>query len=180
MDKNVKTTKISKSYAQALIELGQSQTPDYEKIFEDLNTIKSSMTNELSEVLTSPTIQLDKKIQIFKDIFEDKIDKHVLEFFILLINKSRFNEFENILYTYSKELDEKNNIKTIAITSAVELDESEKSEIIDKLQNKLHKNVKPLWKISETVIAGLVVKIDDDVIDLSVDTKLKSLSKNIR
>lgn len=180
MDKLAKITKISKNYAHALIDLGRDKTPDFEKISENLDTIKSSMTPELYNVLISPTVAEDKKMIIFNDIFSEKIDENILKFFTIIIQKSRFNEFENIINAYFDELDLINNVKSIEVTSAIELSDSQKSEIVEKLQNKLHKTVKPLWMIDENVIAGLVIKIDDDVIDLSVDTKLKSLSKNIR
>ncbi|MBP3924125.1 ATP synthase F1 subunit delta [bacterium] len=180
MDKITKITKISKNYAHALIDLGYAKTPDFEKISEDLNIVKSSMTPELYDVLVSPTIADDKKVLVFSDVFSGKIDENILKFFTIIIKKSRFNEFENIINAYFDELDLINNIKNVEITSAVELEESQKSEIVEKLQNKIKKNVKPLWNVNESIIAGLVIKIDDDVIDLSVDTKLKSLSKNIR
>lgn len=180
MDKIAKITKISKNYAHALIDLGHDKTPDFEKISEDLNTIKSTLTSELFDILTSPSVAVDKKVLVFEDIFSGKINENILKFFTIIIKKSRFNEFENIINAYFDELDLINNIKSVEITSAIELDEDEKSVITEKLQNKLHKNIKPLWRISDTVVAGLVIKIDDDVIDLSVNTKLKSLSKNIR
>ena len=87
------------------------------------------------------------------------------------LNK-QFNNYNKISYSNGYYTDPNDNF----FINTKNMDEKTRK----KLQNKLHKNIKPLWRISDTVVAGLVIKIDDDVIDLSVNTKLKSLSKNIR
>lgn len=59
------------------------------------------------------------------------------------------------------------------------MDENIKQRILEKLQLKLHQNVIAEWKIDTDIIGGLIVKIDDDVIDSSLRCKLENLSKHI-
>lgn len=44
---------------------------------------------------------------------------------------------------------------------------------------RLQKKVLPAWKEDSNIIGGLVIQIDDNVIDMSILNKIESLSKNI-
>ena len=108
-----------------------------------------------------------------------KIQENVKNFLKVIIEKKRFNELNGIIASFTKKLDEINSIKRVEVTSAIEMDENIKQRILEKLQLKLHQNVIAEWKIDTDIIGGLIVKIDDDVIDSSLRCKLENLSKHI-
>ncbi|MBQ8168754.1 F0F1 ATP synthase subunit delta, partial [bacterium] len=58
-----------------------------------------------------------------------------------------------------------------------ELDEVYKQRITEKLNTKLNKNIVADWQIDESIIGGLIVQIDDDVIDTSIKNKLENIQK---
>ena len=68
-------------------------------------------------------------------------------------------------------------MKSVKIVSAIELNEDYKNLIITKLSAKLKKNIHADWQINSDIIAGLVIYVDDHVIDTSIKNKLDSLSK---
>ena len=103
----------------------------------------------------------------------------IRDFLKILIEKKRFKELEGIVAAYQEELDKINNLQRVEVISAVELDDNSKQRIIEKLQKRLQKNVIAQWQTDEEIIGGLVVKINDDVIDSSLKNKLENLSKNI-
>ena len=70
-----------------------------------------------------------------------------------------------------------NNIKRVEIVSAVELSDEQKQKTIEKLHIRLNKEVKVNWALDTNIIGGLVIKIDDDIIDTSLKNKLDKLSK---
>ena len=113
------------------------------------------------------------------EIFSDSIQENVKNFLKVIIEKKRFNELNGIIASFTKKLDEINSIKRVEVTSAIEMDENIKQRILEKLQLKLHQNVIAEWKIDTDIIGGLIVKIDDDVIDSSLRCKLENLSKHI-
>ena len=65
------------------------------------------------------------------------------------------------------------------MVSAIELSEEEKQQVVQKLENKLNKTVQPDWELDNDIIAGLVIKIDDDVIDMSIKNRLAKLKKDL-
>ncbi|MBQ2612236.1 F0F1 ATP synthase subunit delta, partial [bacterium] len=45
------------------------------------------------------------------------------------------------------------------------------------LEKKLKQKVKPEWILNPDIIAGLKIKIDDTIIDTSINAKLENLDK---
>lgn len=172
------TTQITTSaitYANSLAEADKN----YDEILSDLNTVYEVIKSSKDFVLTmeNPTISIDTKYEIIDEIFKKELNEKVLNFIKILVEKNRFNEFEQIIQAYSNEIDEINNVKKVEIVSAVELSELQKQKIIERLQTRLQKDVKVNWTTNTEIIGGLVIKIDDNIIDTSLKNKLNKLSK---
>ncbi len=177
----MKISQSAKTYADALIKMSQDGLMAYDDILKDLETvteiIKSSA--DLKNVLVTPAVPTEQKLEIINDIFNSQINQNILNFLKILAEKKRFNEFEEIIEAFKQELDEINNVKRITVISAIDLSEEYKQKIINKLQEKLNKTIYAEWQKDEAVIGGLIIHIDDNVIDTSIKNKLENLSKNI-
>ena len=68
---------------------------------------------------------------------------------------------------------------TVEIVSPVELNYENKTKVLFKLEHKLKSDIVPIWTIDESLIAGLVFKFDDYVIDTSIKAKLEDLNKTL-
>ena len=156
---------IAKTYANSLSE----------GVLNDLQTVMTILesSNELKTVLTSPIIH--KKQEIIDEVFKNEISSEVLNLLKILADKGRFDEFENIFEEYKKLQDEKNGIKSVTVTSAIELKDEYKKQITDALTKRINKKINAAWQINPDIIGGLVVKIDDDIIDTSIKNKLDNL-----
>ncbi len=177
----MKISQTSKIYADALIQMSQDGSMTCDDILKDLETISTILksSEDLKNVLITPAVPIEQKQEILTDIFTNQINSNMVNFLRILAEKKRFGEFEEITEAYKQELDEINGIKRILVISAVDLSEDYKQKIINKLQEKLHKTIYAAWQKDETVIGGLVIRIDDNVIDTSIKNKLENLSKNI-
>lgn len=171
----VEISTVAKNYAQALFELDMDKTAIKTELCEVLNTIESC--SDLQIVLSNSSISYKKRIEIIEEIFAKKINSGLLNLLKLLIEKGRISELCGIYEAFC-ELDNRvSNKKSVQIVSSIELDEETKQRIIQKLTDKLKYEVLPDWQIDKSIIAGLVFKYDDYVIDTSVLAKLKQLSK---
>lgn len=168
-----KLSQISKIYSKALID------KDYVKIkaqLEQINdTLKSS--NELILILENTSINSDKKIKIIEDIFTNNIDGKLLNLLKLLVEKNRISEIGNIYESFCQMTDEISNIKNVEVVTAIELNNEQKAKILEKLKNKFNSNIMPIWIKDESIIAGLVFRFGDNVLDMSVEKKLEQISK---
>lgn len=176
-----KNTIIADRYADALVKTARDGKLTFEKISDDLNLVKSILTKskDLQEFLTMPLVSVDDKKEIINKVFSNEIDTLIVNFLKVLIDKNRFDLFDDVLESYNKSLDDINNISRIKVTSAVEMTEDAKKKLKIKLEEKLKKNVIFDLEIDNNIIAGLVVKIGDNIIDMSLKHKLEDLSKNI-
>ncbi len=170
MNKQVSTSAIT--YAKSLFEADNNALSDLNTVMEVINSSK-----EFELTMLNPSISLQTKYEIIDEIFKKELNEKVLNFIKILVEKNRFNEFEQIIQAYSNELDEMNNIKRVEIVSAVELSDEQKQKTIEKLHIRLNKEVKVNWALDTNIIGGLVIKIDDDIIDTSLKNKLDKLSK---
>lgn len=167
----------SKIYAKALIELNIS----HDDILNQLDIINEICNNskDLVQILENPSISTDSKFNIIDEVFSKDIGEELKNFLKILVEKKRFNEFSHIREAYIEDLDNIKNIKRVKVISAINLNEDKKQIIIEKLQTKLQKEIIADWLTDTDIIGGLIIKIDDNVIDTSLKNKLQSLSKNI-
>ncbi len=179
--KSIQISLTAKNYADALVKIGQDNVLSYSDILYNLESVKEicESSNELDNVLKNPAVSDDVKYSIVDEVFKKDINEKIIDFIKVLIEKKRFNEFNGIVEAYRDELDIINNIQRVSVTSAVPLNDDMKQRITDKLQKRLQKNILADWQIDNEIIGGLVIKINDDVIDSSLKNKLENLSKNL-
>jgi len=178
---NTKNTLIAERYSDALVEIAKDGKLTYAKISADLNLIMDilSQSKDLNDFLTNPLVSIEDKKEIIDKVFSSEINTLIINFLKVLVDKNRFFAFNEILESYNKSLDNINNISRIEVISAVKLTEEAKNKLKDKLEMKLKKNVVLDLNINPEIIAGLVIKMGDNVIDLSLKHKLEDLSKSI-
>lgn len=171
----------AKNYAEALIQIGQEGLVSFEKLSTDLEDVNDTIaaSSELSALLSDPSVTDDIKISILETIFADKIDTHLVSFLKILVQKKRITEFTQIYADFVNKLNEINNIQTVVVVSAVELTDTYKEKIVQNLTSNLNKTIQPLWQVDEDIIAGITVKVNDDVIDMSLKTRIDKLSKSL-
>ncbi len=179
MINDVKITAISKIYAKALFDsANRTESLALKGKLRDIIEIFNSSA-DLRIVMQNSSIALSKKLEILDEIFRDKFDAKLVNLLKLLVEKGRFNELESISAAYEEIIDSDSNIKKVVITSPIRLNFENKTNILFKLEHKLGCEIQPQWVVDESIIAGLVFKIDDRVIDTSIRAKLENLCKKI-
>lgn len=171
----MKISTSAETYADSLIKADTN----FELILNDLNAIKeiTSQSNDFNSVMENPSIPNETKFDIIDEIFKNKINDKLINFLKILIEKKRFNELNQIIQSYSNKTDNINNIKRVEVISAIDLTDEQKMRINEKLHTRLQKNIIANWTTDENIIGGLIIKIDDDIIDNSLKNKLEKLSK---
>jgi F-type H+-transporting ATPase subunit delta len=168
--------KVSARYARALFDLALENKLQ-EVIFTDLKYVSSTIlsSSDLASVLRSPVITSHKKIKILEEIFASNVDKLTMNFITLLANKTRENLITSIYYQFEIIYNEfKNNIPVTFVT-AVELDQTMKSSLIEKITKMTGKNVLDTFVVDPKIKGGLLVKIQDWVFDATIENQLKDL-----
>lgn len=170
---------IAERYAESLIEFGRDGKLSYVSIASDLANVITILNHskDLYASLTNPMINVSDKEAVIDAVFEKDVDVLIKNFLKLLVEKNRFDLIYDISIVFNSILDDINEIARVEVVSAVELNNFEKTKIQDKLSEKLNKQISIKYNIDESIIAGLVVKMGDDVMDMSVAHKLDEFKK---
>ncbi|MGL5616339.1 MAG: F0F1 ATP synthase subunit delta [Sarcina sp.] len=120
---------------------------------------------ELKEIIEHPQISSSEKKSVLKSIFKDKINKDLYNFLELIIDKDRTKELRGVFDQVEDVLLVKSNKVKATVKTCVKLDEEQRKLLIEKLENKYHKEVILEEKIDESIIGGVYLKVGNDVID---------------
>ena len=178
MNKNIdiKNLKIAKRYSQAL---AQSAKENIDEVLCNLKTINEAIfdNQELKTFFLHPVISLKDKKETLKSTLENKVDNLTLNFIETLLDENRFSIFRTIFELFKKEADVIKNKQEVEIISAVEINDDYKKQLEEKLKQKLSKDIIPNYNLDENIIGGLIVKIEDKVVDLSLKSKFEALKR---
>lgn len=177
---DVKQIRIAKRYSEALID-SAIETNELQKFYDELRFVQETLSGsiDLKVFLENPIInRLDKK-DVVNQVFATNLSSVVLNFLLLLVENNRFNIIDSVVIEYLNRLDQINNVVKAKVVSAVELDSTMKTRLIEKLENKISKKVLANYEIKPEIIAGLVIEINDKTIDTSLKTKLNSIKKQL-
>ncbi|RCW60924.1 MULTISPECIES: ATP synthase F1 subunit delta [Halanaerobium] len=172
---------VASKYSRALFELGKDH--------DNLLNLKSDLdefwqlvleNEDLNELLFHQRIMPEDKKRTLDKIFADELNQDILNFLFILIDKRREFFLESIIKEFNSLVDDAESILHVEVTSAVEL----KSSILDKLKAKLDSlldyNIQIENKVDEEIIAGIVLKIEDYIIDGSLRNELSSLKQKLK
>lgn len=167
---------LDRRYALALYKIAEEkgEVDDFICELKQIQEIINS-SKDLHEILENPKISKLEKKKVFKSLFEGKTYDELVSFLCVLIDKGR------ILYLDEKirQLDlislEKKNILEGIVKTAVKLTDDEFDALHKKLELKYGKKILLTAVVDESVIAGVYVRVGDDVIDGTLRTKFSEI-----
>ena len=171
-------SQVANRYAQALFELADENNKASEIYSEivDLNSVISSNKN-LYDVLRSPFITREDKVNVAIELFDGKVSKDTKNFLLVLIEKDRTTQLSSIVQAYKQMLNDKLNIAEGKVYTAVPLSPEQISELEKKLSAKYNKNIELENKIDKDILGGVLVRIGNEEIDGTVKSRLSDLSE---
>ncbi|MEO9533763.1 MAG: ATP synthase F1 subunit delta [Crocinitomicaceae bacterium] len=173
------SSRVASRYAKALLDLSIEQN-SLDKVNADMLNLASLCreSKDLSNLLKSPIIDKNKKVDAFNAVFGKDMDKMSLGFFQLIVKNSRADIVAEIAESFVALYKEHNGMLDVYLTSAVPLEAKTKDQIVAKIQQNFDGKITLHESIDDTLIGGFVVKINDKQIDASIASQLSNL-KNI-
>ena len=162
-------SQVASRYAEALFQLAEEEnqlSQVYSEI-EDLNKVILD-NKDLYDVLRSPFIGKDEKLDIADKLFTDKLSKN-----------TRTTELDSIVKSYKQMLDEKNNVAEGKVITAIALSPDKLAELEGKLSAKYNKTIRLTNEIDESILGGALVKIGNEEIDGSIKSRLDDIKDTL-
>ncbi len=176
----MKERDIAKVYASSLIGLSKSESFNLIDELEKFVVVLNS-SDDLESVLFFDAFTEEEKLNVLSDITgKIGLNKIVTNFLSFLVTEKRMGLF-NVVYKEIVIADdhEKGFIRGTIEGSEAQIDESVKAKLKSFLKEKLGKEPELDYVQSEKVTAGYRVKVDDYLLDASLDNQLESFKKTI-
>jgi len=164
--------RYASAYLQTVLELDKLE--DAKK---DMELIHSVIANsrDLQLFLKSPIVRSNKKMSALTEIFESQVGDEAMHLITLLVKKKR----EALLQAISKGVlnlyNIEKNIIEVDVKTAYNLTKNQEKTLLQSLEKRTGKNVKMDLRVDASILGGVVIKIDDTVINDSVKHKISQL-----
>lgn len=167
---------VARRYARALYEEAERASKT-DVVDADMELLRTSLrdSDELARFFRSPVISREKKLDVVRALFEERVDALTLQFVGMLIRKQREDVLPRIAQAYRDMRDEQLGIVEAKARAARELGVDEREELVTALGRLTGKEVRLHVEKDPDLIGGLVIRIGDTVYDGSVRHQLEQL-----
>ncbi len=132
--------------------------------------------NEQMHELLNSSMAADKLAEIFVSVCGEQFDEFGQNFVKVMAENGRLQALPDVFEQFLVLKTEHEKTVAVVVTSATELSEQQKTEISNKLEQRLSRKVQLNCSIDETLLGGVVIRAGDLVIDDSVRGRLNRLS----
>ncbi|AZV55311.1 F0F1 ATP synthase subunit delta [Clostridium sp. AWRP] len=169
---------LDRRYALALYKIGEEKGKVKEYL-EELRQVVAAIkgNSKFLEIMEHPEVSTSEKKKMFTKIFKDKVNEDILSFLLVLIEKDRINEIDGKLREMENIYLESNNTVKAKVKTVVALNDDERNALIEKLEKKFNKKVLIEEEIDPSIIGGVYVEVNNEVIDGSIRSKLSEMKK---
>ena len=158
---------VSRRYASALFNLGK-ENGTLDSFAETLDALAGALEN---------STQLKELMSMLVQCQAGTAEKN---FFSLLADKGRLALIPVIVADFKAMLDEAKGISRGLVTTAIELDNDKKSEILSQLEKQTGRKLVLSYAVDARILGGIVLKVGDIVYDASLRAQLDNLRESIK
>ncbi len=171
-------------YAKSLFELA-SDAGGNDKVVEIADELEQicellRQDKEVRLFFTSPIIDVPKRSETISAIFSNRVTDLTLRFLLVLNNKGRLNHLESISVAFDLLVQEAFGRVEVDVFTPTAIDADSINIIKGKVQSMLGKEPVLHPYVDKKMLGGLKLRIGDQLIDGSVQTKLRRLSESIK
>ncbi len=170
---------IASRYAKALMDLAVERNA-VDTVLENVKMFKEAVSNrDLYLLLKSPIVKESKKIEIFKVLFDGKLDEITDGFFSIIMRKGREEYLPEIADSFITQYKSRQKISSAKITTAAPMSEEKLAEIKATLlkSNITEESIDLEVVVDPSILGGFVIEIGDKLYNASVLHQLNKLKK---
>lgn len=171
-------TTIARPYAKAAFDfaLEQGQLDKWQAM---LQFSAAAAGNEEIKTLLHSSLASPKIAEIFIAVCADQLDQYGQNFIRVMAENRRLAVLPMVSAIFAELCTQHQSIKDISVISATELTKVQKAKIIQAMQAKLNCEIRIVSQVDKSLIAGVIIRYDDTVIDGSSRGQLGRLSQEL-
>ncbi len=175
------SSEVGEPYAQALMSLAQQNnlTDQFGDTFRSLSSLLTD-SKDFRDFVLNPVIKGEDKKAVLKKVLGSDANPYLVNFMMLLVDKRRIVFLEPIVEQYLNLLRKLNQTVLAEVTSATELSESQKQNVVEKVKAIAEaRDVELKTSIDPDLIGGVIIKVGSKVIDASIRGQLRRISVSL-
>ncbi len=172
-------TTIARPYAKAAFDFAVEQKAVDSWLEMLVFAAEVSKDSTLQQVIHS-SIAPDQLAQLFIQICGEQLNEYGHNLIKVMAENGRLSVLPDVLVEFTALKAELDKEVEAVITSAAALSDAEKTKIQKSLENRYQRKVRLTCQLDPSLMAGLVIKIGDDIIDASVRSKLNRLAEALQ
>lgn len=134
----------------------------------------------LQRVLEHPGVTVQAKVTIVTDILARVQPTSLLRnFILLLVERDRLRQLDAICLHYERMSNDELRRVVAQVTSATEMNAVQRQTITEKIAAATHKEVQLETRIDPSLLGGLIVRVNNVILDGSVRGQLARLRKEL-
>ncbi len=167
------------SYARALLELANEQN-QAEAMNVDLQALREAIEGDPSFVafLRDPGISNDLRLATLKNAISGA-SPLLVNFLGVVAQHARMSDLPHIAEAYEDLLGEQLGKVEVDVIVAQKLDADQLEQVRQKVSSALKKDAVVHQYIDESIIGGLILRVQDQMIDASVKSQLEAMKKKL-
>ena len=167
-------------YARALLQLANER--------QQAETIRSELTGltdvfkanpRLAQMLADPAMSEASRASLIQKLFAGRLSQTTLNFLGVLNVKSRLGLLPEIIEAYGDLLEEQLGNVEVDVTVAQRLDAGQLEQVRQRVSQALGRTAVVHQYVDESIIGGLILRVQDKLMDASVRYQLESIRKQL-
>ena len=172
---------VAGTYGDALFELAVEENRT-DSLMEEIEAVRTVLkeNGDFEKILMHPEIPKEKKLQVVEDVFKGRISDALTGFLRIVVTKGRYKELQDIFAYFIARVKEFKKIGVAEVISAVPLNGEQKQKIEQKLLDTTHYETMEIeYKVDESKIGGMIIRIGDRVVDSTIRSKLDKITSSL-
>jgi F-type H+-transporting ATPase subunit delta len=168
------------AYGKSLLELATERNTSVEvgREMEEIGRIVGE-NRDLQGFLASPAIGEAERGKIMDSAFRGRVSELVLNTILLMNRKGRLGLLRQVANAYGELLQEQQGIVEADVIVAEKLSPDEVEQVRRKVGAALKREVIMHQYVDPSVIGGLVLRIEDRLLDASVKAQLRAVKRQL-
>ena len=169
-------TEVATTYGQAMYDLARDEGKS-QQILAELSALDQCLSNEpdFIQLLSSPNIPKEERVQILDSSFRGKIDTYVLNFLKVLTEKGYMRHFSGCCQFYRQCYNKDNGIMPVVAYTAVPLSDELRRKLTAKLSTVTGKTIELDCRIDPETLGGVRLDFDGRQVDGTVRRRLEDI-----
>lgn len=170
---------VDATYGNALFELAMEEHK-LDELYDEAQVLVNIFKEnyELIRLLEHPQISKEEKKALIENTFKGRVSGDMTGLMVMVVDKEHSKWLVRILEYFIGCVKKAKNIGIADVTSAVTLSDSQKADIEKRLLDTTsYTSMEVTYNVDKSLIGGLVIRIEDRVVDSSIKNKLEKMSK---